>query len=96
MKMGSDGLGKIELEFDASSTEIRKKEKELQVIGVTDAPVQWEFEITVEKDDFIGLFHLILSRNMLSFLKTNIKLVFTSLFSNKSSEKNQLKEEGVK
>ncbi|MCP4672648.1 MAG: hypothetical protein GY857_15240 [Desulfobacula sp.] len=87
MRMWSQGLGKIELEVDGRTMDVIKQDKEIKITGITDAPVEWVFEVTLEKDDFIGLLNVILTRKMLSFFRANIKLVFSSLFDRSEKEK---------
>ncbi len=92
MKMWSQGLGKIELEVDGRTMDVVKQEKEIKITGITDAPVEWVFEVTLEKDDFIGMLHLIFSKKMLLFFLTNIKLVFM-FFHEKFFKQKQLTED---
>ena len=80
MKMWSQGLGKIELEVDGRCMNVVKEGQNTMIKGVTDAPVEWKFEVTLEKDDLPGLLHLAFKKNTLIFLIRNMHLVFIFFF----------------
>ncbi len=80
MKMWSQGLGKIELEVDGLYMDVVKEGEDTMITGVTDAPVEWKFEVTLEKDDLPGLMHIAFKKNTLIFLVRNMHLAFIFFF----------------
>ncbi len=80
MKMWSQGLGKIELEVDGRYMDVVKEDDDTMITGVTDAPVEWKFEVTLEKDDLPGLMHIAFKKNTLIFLLRNMPQAFGFFF----------------
>ena len=81
MKMWSQGLGKNELVVDFSHyrvvEEVNKENiRETIIKGVTDEPVQWEFQIRMNREDLSGLMNIFFKPATLFFALKNIHQVF--------------------
>jgi hypothetical protein len=75
MKMWSQGLGKIELEVNARSMDIVLEDGQTKVKGVTQAPVEWNYIVTLEKDDIPAILHLALKWKTIQYVLRHIRQV---------------------
>ena len=63
MKLWSRGLGRRELIMDFTHYAIRGSEDGgIEIFGVTEQPVSWEFRVHIEQEDIPGLVNVALSR----------------------------------
>ncbi len=81
--MRTQGLGSIELGVDERNLNVFKKDDKTILKGVTDEPVEWDFEVTLEKDDIPGLLNIVLRYTLIKFFMKNIRYFF------QASSKNQ-------
>ena len=80
MKLWSKGLGSVELEVDFCHYSVVTEDKKTIIKGVTDEPVQWNFTITLGKDDIPGLMNVVFRFRTIRFILTNIKTLFLFIF----------------
>ncbi|MDY6905345.1 MAG: hypothetical protein SWH61_11730 [Thermodesulfobacteriota bacterium] len=73
--MWSEGLGNVELQADGKKMNAVREAGSTLIKGVTDEPVQWEFVVTLEKEDLKGVLHLIFKYRTLLFFLKHIKQV---------------------
>ncbi len=79
MKMWTQGLGKIELVVNARDMEAEKIEGKTVMTGITEEPIQWNYTITLEKEDIPAVLHVLLQYNTLFWVFRNKGLVFKSI-----------------
>ncbi len=96
MKMWTQGLGNVELVFDWKEMEAEKIEGNTVMTGITKEPVQWNYTMTLEKDDIPAFLHIIFKYDTLLFAYRNKGLIFRSLvealFSKKKDSCNKVVE----
>jgi len=81
MRMWSQGLGKNELVVDFTNYKVVETVNEDNVTetiikGVTNEPVQWEFQIRMTREDLSGLMNIVFKPATLFFILKNIHRVF--------------------
>jgi hypothetical protein len=81
MKMWSQGLGKNELVVDFRHYKVieaadKDNVTETIIKGVTNEPVQWEFQIRVSREDLTGLLNIFFKPATLFFIFKNLHRVF--------------------
>ncbi len=89
MRMWSQGLGSIELVVDGQNMTVINNDGKTIVKGVTDEPVEWDFEVTLEKEDIPGILNLVFKYTLIKFLMKNIRYFF------KASSKAQAEPDNV-
>lgn len=63
MKLWSRGLGRRELIMDFTHYAVRRSDDGgIEIFGVTEQPVSWEFRVHIEQEDIPGLVHVALSK----------------------------------
>ena len=80
MKLWSKGLGSVELEVDFCHYSVVTEDKDTIIKGITDEPVQWNFTITLDKDDIAGLMNVVFKFKTMWFVLTNVKTVFLFVY----------------
>ncbi len=95
MKMWTHGLGNIELVVDGMDMEVEKKDGNTVITGITEEPVQWIYEVTLEKDDIPAILHLIFRYNTLLYVFKNKGLIFRLLFKTLFSRNKVSREKAV-
>ncbi len=77
MKLWSRGLGRRELIMDFTHYAIRGSEDGgIEIFGVTEQPVSWEFRVHIEQEDIPGLVNVALSRPVRRMV---IRKIFTAI-----------------
>lgn len=77
MKLWSRGLGRRELIMDFTHYAIRGSEDGgIEIFGVTEQPVSWEFRVHIEQEDIPGLVNVALSRPVRRMV---IRRIFTAI-----------------
>ena len=76
MKLWSKGLGSVELEVDFCHYRVVEEEGDTLIKGVTDDPVQWNFIITLDREDIPGLMNVVFRFRTMGFLLRNLKYLF--------------------
>ena len=77
MRIWSTGLGKEELVLDFAKSNVTREEDKVFVRGVVQEPVDWNFEVTITREDVLGLLHVIVSTAVLRHFVRNIAGFFT-------------------
>ncbi len=77
MKLWSRGLGRRELIMDFTHYAIRGSEDGgIEIFGVTEQPVSWEFRVHIEQEDIPGLVNVALSKPVRRMV---IRRIFTAI-----------------
>ena len=80
MNMWSQGLGRMELVVDFCHYKVVSENNNTIIKGVTNEPVQWDFTITLEKDDILGLLNIFFKPKTMFFVLLNIRHIFQFVF----------------
>ncbi|MHB8263839.1 MAG: hypothetical protein ACYDGY_08865 [Acidimicrobiales bacterium] len=73
MKLWSRGLGRRELVMDFTHYAVRRSEDGgIEIFGVTEQPVSWEFRVHIGEEDIPGIVNVALSRPVIRMVATNI------------------------
>ncbi len=85
MKMWSQGLGKNELVVDFKNYKVveevnKDNVRETIVKGITNEPVQWEFQARIYEEDFSGFMNIFFKPATLFFVLKNIHRVVLFFF----------------
>ena len=95
MEMWSKGLGRTELSMNPMLCKIDKDPNgdNLVVYGNVQAPVDWEFKVTIRPEDFAGIIKLSLSYTVIKhFVKHMVKTMLSLTF---GKDKNGAPQEGL-
>ena len=76
MRIWSTGLGDRELVLDFAKSNITREEGKVFVRGIVQEPVQWNFEVTIAKEDVTGLFRVIFTIAVIRHFIRNLAGVF--------------------
>lgn len=76
MRIWSTGLGERELVLDFAKSKLTREEGKVFVRGVIQEPVQWNFEITLAKEDVVGLFRVIVTTAVTRHFVRNVTGIF--------------------
>ncbi len=85
MKMWSQGLGKNELVVDFRNYKVVREVNQEEVIetiikGITNEPVNWEFQVRVSGEDLSGMMNVFFKPATLLFVLANGKQVLLFFF----------------
>lgn len=80
MRIWSTGLGKQELVLDFAKSNVTREGEKVFVRGVIQEPVHWNFEITISREDVIGLLCVIVSTAVVRHFMRNITGIFKFLW----------------
>lgn len=85
MRMWSQGLGKNELVVDFKNYKVveeisQDNVKETVVRGITNEPVQWEFQARICEEDFSGFMNIFFKPATLFFALKNIHRIILFFF----------------
>jgi len=76
MRIWSTGLGERELVLDFAKSNVTREEGKVFVRGIVQEPVQWNFEITLAKEDVVGLLRVIFTIVVIRHFIRNVTGVF--------------------
>lgn len=76
MRIWSTGLGQQELVLDFAKSKLTREEGKVFVRGVIQEPVQWNFEITLDKDDVVGLLRVMATTAVIRHFVRNVTGIF--------------------
>ena len=76
MRVWSQGLGKQELVLEFAKSNVTREEGKIFIRGIVQEPVNWQFEITIHKEDVPGFYNVLFSIPVACFSLNNIKDVF--------------------
>ena len=76
MRVWSQGLGKQELVLEFAKSNITREGDKVFVRGIVQEPVNWQFEITISKEDVPGFYNVLVSTAVLRYILWNILGVF--------------------
>lgn len=76
MRIWSTGLGEQELVLDFAKSKLTREEGKVFVRGVIQEPVQWNFEITLDKDDVVGLLRVMATTAVIRHFVRNVTGIF--------------------
>jgi hypothetical protein len=76
MRIWSTGLGERELVLDFAKSKLAREEGKVLVRGTIEEPVQWNFEITLDKDDVVGLLHVMATTAVIRHFVRNVTGIF--------------------
>ncbi len=76
MRVWSQGLGKQELVLEFAKSNVTREGDKTFIRGIVQEPVNWQFEITISKEDVPGFYRVFFSIPILRFSLNNIKDVF--------------------
>jgi len=77
MRIWSSGLGEQELVLDFAKGNVTREGDEVIVRGIIKEPVDWNFEVTITREDVLGLLHVIVSAAVLRHFSRNMTGFFT-------------------
>ena len=76
MRVWSQGLGKQELVLEFAKSNVTREGGKIFIRGIVQEPVNWQFEITIHKEDVPVFYHVLFSIPVVRFSLNNIKDVF--------------------
>ncbi len=81
MKLWSRGLGRRELIMDFTHYAVRRSDDGgIEIFGVTEQPVSWEFRVHIEQEDVPGLVHVALSKPVRKMLIRKIPTAIATVW----------------
>lgn len=76
MRVWSQGLGKQELVLEFAKSNVTREGGKIFIRGIVQEPVNWQFEITIYKEDVPGFYNVLFSIPVARFSLKNLKDVF--------------------
>ncbi len=80
MKMWTQGLGNVELVIYPKDMEAELIEGNTVMTGITAEPIQWNYTITLVKEDVPAVMNVIFQKNTLLWAYRNKGIIISSIF----------------